>query len=108
MRATRRTGVDRADRVRDPALALGYDRAVARRTFPVWTPDQGTIRLDPEGDDKRLRYYLQEVLDQGLWRQFCRFPPAVVARLLPGLVIPSHTRKLIGIWIEEKTRARAA
>ena len=82
---------------------------MARRSKPivVWTPDFGTVELDP-ADQDRLRYFLQEILDLGLWKQFRRFPTAVIARLLPELHLPAPRRRLLGIWVEEKSRGHAA
>ena len=73
----------------------------------VWTPDFGTIELDPTVDHGRLLHVLQEILDQGLWKQFRRFPPDVIARLLPRLHLPAARRRLLGIWVEEKSRRQA-
>ena len=83
---------------------------MARRSGPivVWTPDFGTVELDPAGDQDRLRYFLQEILDLGLWKQFRRFPPELIARLLPRLDLPAPRRRLLGIWVEEKSRGQAA
>ena len=83
---------------------------MVRRRSPiiVWTPDFGTVELDPAGDQDRLLYFLQEILDQGLWKQFRRFPPELIAHLLPRLDLPVPRRRLLGIWIEEKSRRHAA
>jgi hypothetical protein len=77
--------------------------------FRVWTPDFGEVALDPASEnDPRLATFLQEVLDQGLWDQFRRFPLEVVERLLPRLDLPPARRRLLEIWIEEGQRKAAA
>ena len=84
--------------MRDNLLGVNVDAA----TFHVWTPDFGEVVLHPSrDDDQRLIYFLQEVLDLGLWGQLRRFPRDVVARLLPRLTLPSYRRRLLEIWIEE-------
>lgn len=72
------------------------------RPFEIWTPDYGNVVLNPRDADERLAYFLQEVLDLGLWGQLRKFPVAIVARLLPRMSVPSNRRRLLEIWIEEK------
>ncbi|HKY38088.1 MAG TPA: hypothetical protein VJN18_19230 [Polyangiaceae bacterium] len=79
-----------------------------KATLRVWTPDYGKVVLKLDRDDERTLYFLQETLDLGLWAQLRRFPPDVVARLLPRLTLSPHRRKLLEIWIEEKTAAATA
>lgn len=71
----------------------------ARRT-KLWTPDFGRVEVDPDDAD-RVRYFLQEILDLGLWEQFRQFPIEVVRSSLTTLVLPPYRRRLIEIWIEE-------
>ena len=72
--------------------------------IPVWTWDVGRRPVDPEGTTEALVPLLQTILEGGLWRQFRKFPPATLVRLLPHLDVPPNTRRLIEIWIEEAPR----
>lgn len=87
-----------------------YRTCVGRsKTFVIWTPDYGKVTLDlAKDDDTRLAYFLQEVLDQGLWGQFRQFPPDLIARLKPRLVLAPARRRLVELWIEEGQRKKAA
>jgi hypothetical protein len=49
----------------------------------------------------------ESVLLGALWRQFERFPPDTVERVLPLLTLPMQTRRFVEIWIEEN-RGKAA
>lgn len=54
-----------------------------------------------DGDPLLVEQVLQTVLDGGLWNQFRKFPTDVIKRLLPRLLLPSNTRAVLEIWIEE-------
>lgn len=68
----------------------------------VWTWDFGRVSLDLDLDPpQRIDYYLQAILDGGLWRQFRKFPAEIVAASLPRLKLAPQTRRLVEIWLEE-------
>jgi hypothetical protein len=73
-------------------------------SIPVWTWDVSRRAVDLEGTTEALVPLLQTILEGGLWKQFRKFPPATLARLLPHLEVPPNTRRLIEIWIEETPR----
>ena len=57
------------------------------------------VDLAPENT---VREILQEVIESGFWLELDKFPTDVIARHLPGLVVPPSTRRLLEIWIEER------
>ena len=76
------------------------------RRLRIWTWDCGQRLIDLD-DDEQVARALETVLEGGLWKQFRRFPRRTVARVLPRLRVPDHTRRLLELWIEE-TPGRAA
>jgi hypothetical protein len=77
------------------------------RTARIWTWDVGSRDIDLDGDPRLLVPILETILEGGLWRQFRKFPPDAIARLLPHLQVPPHMRRLLEIWIEEGPRRAA-
>jgi hypothetical protein len=77
---------------------------VARRVN-IWTWDRGKRAVDMDGPPELLQPILETILDGGLWEELEKFPPAVVARLLPGLRISRNIRRLVEIWIETRRSA---
>lgn len=73
----------------------------------VWTWDVGERELDVDTDPRRVTSVLQTILEGGLWAELRKFPTDIVARLLPSLHIPPHTRRLLELWIEETRQAEA-
>jgi hypothetical protein len=80
---------------------------VARRRIRIWTWDAGERLIDPGGDPRRLAPVVQTILDGGLWRQFRRFPADTLARVLPYVDVPPHTRRLLRMWIDHAPRRAA-
>jgi hypothetical protein len=78
------------------------------KTFSVWTPDFGKVRLRTHGEDSRALRFLEEVLEQGLWSEFRQFPIEVLERLLPQLTLTPSRRRLLEIWIEEAPNRAAS
>jgi hypothetical protein len=74
------------------------------RIVSIWTWDAGARPVDMDGEPALLMPILEAILDGGLWRQFEKFPPDVVARLLPRLSVSPATRRFLEIWIEEASR----
>ncbi len=73
------------------------------RRFRVFTCDRGRRWVDVDRDSpERLASILQEIIESGFWRELDRFPADALARALPRLILPRHTRRLIEIWIEER------
>lgn len=66
----------------------------------IWTWDRGEREIDL-ADTALVTQVLQTVLEGGLWKELRKFPPVAVERALPSLRIPSHTRRLLELWIEE-------
>jgi len=60
-----------------------------------------------DGPEELLAPILETVLEGALWREFEKFPPDTVARLLPHVNVPKNVRRLVEIWIEEKGRPAA-
>lgn len=58
-----------------------------------------------DGPSELLVPILETVLNGALWRELKKFPPDTLARLLPHLDIPPNIRRLVEIWVEEKSRA---
>lgn len=87
--------------------ACYLNRVPRARRIRLWTPDFGTVEVAAD-DSERVRYFLQEILDLGLWEQFRKFPVDVVRSNLTKLVLPSYRRRLIEIWIEENSVRPAA
>ena len=73
----------------------------------IWTWDRGTRKLDLDGPPELLGPILETVLNGALWRELKKFPPDVLARLLPRLSVAPNVRRLVEIWIEEKRRSAA-
>jgi hypothetical protein len=71
------------------------------RTVRIWTWDVGDRPVDMDGDRRLLTPILETILEGGLWKQFRKFPPDVIERLLPDLNVPPETRRLLEIWVEE-------
>lgn len=77
-----------------------------RRTIDVFTCDRGHRELDLDGAPAHvIDSTLQEVVESGFWRELDKFPADVIARALPHLSLPSHTRRLLEIWIEERAES---
>jgi hypothetical protein len=79
---------------------------VARRVR-VWTWDRGNRALDMDGPAELLVPVLETVLNGALWRELPKFPLDTLARLLPRLDVAPNLRRLLEIWIEEKSRPAA-
>ncbi|HEX3479140.1 MAG TPA: hypothetical protein VHT91_29150 [Kofleriaceae bacterium] len=77
------------------------------RTVPVWTWDAGEREIDLDTRPQALVPVLETILEGGLWNQFRKFPAETLARLLPYLRVPSHTRRLIELWIDEAPTRKA-
>lgn len=73
----------------------------------IWTWDGGKREIDL-ADSARVAQVLQTVLEGGLWKELRKFPKDAIARALPALRIPSHTRRLLELWIEEANAAEPA
>ena len=71
------------------------------RAVLVWTWDVGERTVDLDAPTETLVPILETILEGGLWNQFRKFPPDALIRLLPHLHIPSNTRRLIELWIQE-------
>jgi hypothetical protein len=71
------------------------------RAASVWTWDVGEREIDLDTRPEALVPVLETILEGGLWNQFRKFPPDTLARLLPYLNVPSNTRRLIELWIDE-------
>jgi len=71
------------------------------RAVPVWTWDVGEREIDLDARPEALVPVLETILEGGLWNQFRKFAPDTLARLLPYLHVPSNTRRLIELWIDE-------
>ena len=71
------------------------------RMVPVWTWDVGERDVDLNARPETLVPILETILEGGLWNQFRKFPADTLARLLPYLRVPSNTRRLIELWIDE-------
>jgi hypothetical protein len=71
------------------------------RLVRIWTWDVGERPVDMDGDRRLLTPILETILEGGLWKQFRKFPPDVIERLLPSLNVPRETRRLLEIWVEE-------
>ncbi len=80
-------------------LRVSYDRRVV--SVPIWTWDGGEREVDL-ADSALVTQVLQTVLEGGLWKELRKFPKDAIARALPALRIPSHTRRLLELWIEEE------
>jgi hypothetical protein len=57
-----------------------------------------------DGPPELLVPILETVLNGALWRELPKFPDDTLERLLPGLHVPPHLRRLVEIWLEEKRR----
>jgi hypothetical protein len=66
----------------------------------IGTWDAGERVLDAAAATGLLVPVLETILEGGLWKQFRRFPPDTLARLLPHLTLSPSTRRLIELWIE--------
>lgn len=74
------------------------------RRFRVFTCDRGRRWLDVDrAPPATVGWILQEVVDSGFWRELDKFPTDVIAEHLHRLVLPPHTRRLLEIWIEERS-----
>jgi hypothetical protein len=73
----------------------------------IWTWDRGARPVDMEGPAVLLVPILETVLTGGLWRELAKFPPPTLTRLLPLIDVPPNIRRLVEIWIEEKTSTAA-
>jgi hypothetical protein len=74
------------------------------RRFQVFTCDRGRRLLDVDrAPETTTRWILQEVVESGFWRELDKFPTDVIALHLPYLVLSPHTRRLLEIWIEERS-----
>jgi hypothetical protein len=71
------------------------------RVVSMWTWDVGDRPVDMDGERGLLTPILETVLEGGLWKQFRKFPPDVIERLLPSLNVSPETRRLLEIWVEE-------
>jgi hypothetical protein len=71
------------------------------RAVPVWTWDVGEREIDLDARPEALVPVLETILEGGLWNQFRKFPADTLVRLLPYLHVPSNTRRLIELWIDE-------
>lgn len=72
-------------------------------SFEVFTCDRGRRTYTVGVTSMHtLTEVLNEVLDSGFWREFCNFPPEVVAAALPELQLEWATRRLVEIWLEER------
>lgn len=60
-----------------------------------------------DGPVEVLAPILETVLNGALWRELKKFPPDTLTRLLPEVEAPSNIKRLVEIWIEEKTRPAA-
>lgn len=78
------------------------EAAVEPVAFEVFTCDRGLRTYRTSDPPHLLAQVLNEVLESGFWRQFCRFPPQVVAAALPQLQLEWATRRLVEIWLEER------
>lgn len=78
------------------------------RPVPIWTWDVGEREIDLDARSEVLVPVLETILEGGLWNQFRKFPPETLARLLPVLQIPSNTRRLIELWIQEAPKRAQA
>ena len=79
------------------------------RRFRTFTCDRGRRWVDVDRDPpERLASILQEIIESGFWRELDRFPVDSLARALPRLSLPGHTRRLIEIWIEERGEGNRA
>jgi hypothetical protein len=74
----------------------------------IWTWDRGSRLVDMDGPPELVVPILETVLNGALWRELKKFPVDTLARLLPRLDVPSNIRRLVEIWIEEKTGRTAA
>ena len=79
-----------------------------RRVVKVWTWDRGLRPLDMDGEPELLAPILETVLEGPLWNELEKFPPDTVERLLPRVTIPKNIRRLVEIWIEERTAAASS
>lgn len=77
------------------------------RSVEIWTWDCGRRMVDMDGPPNYLLPILETVLDGGLRRQFEKFPPDVVERLLPRLQTHPQTRRLVEVGLEEHARPAA-
>lgn len=80
---------------------------LVRRRVRIWTWDCGSRPVDMDGPPELLVPILETILEGGLWRQFEKFPPDTLERLLPAIDVPPNIRRLVEIWIEEKRRPAA-
>jgi hypothetical protein len=74
------------------------------RTIRIWTWDAGHREIDPDDEPRRLVPVLETILEGGLWGELRKFPRDAVARLLPYLHVPAHTRRFLEIWVEATPR----
>lgn len=63
--------------------------------------------LDMDGPPELLVPILETVLNGALWREFEKVPVDTVARLLPRLEVAPNIRRLLEIWVEEKSQPAA-
>ena len=77
------------------------------RPLTVWTWDVGERQIDLDAATETLVPVLETILEGGLWNQFRKFPIDTLGRLLPHLHVPSNTRRLIELWIQEAPQGRA-
>jgi hypothetical protein len=81
-----------------------YASPVARRVT-IWTWDKGSRPVDMDGPPELLVPILETVLTGALWRELEKFPTDTLARLLPQVTVPRNIRRLVEIWIEERSPA---
>lgn len=77
------------------------------RAVPVWTWGTGERTIDLDARPEALVPVLETILEGGLWNQFRKFPAETLARLPPHLHVPSHTRRLIELWMDEAPTRQA-
>lgn len=63
--------------------------------------------MDLDGDPSVVAPVLETVLQGCLWEELEKFPPDVVARLLPRVSVPRNIRRLVEIWVEERQQPAA-
>jgi hypothetical protein len=68
---------------------------------------RGNRAVDMDGPTELLAPILETVLNGALWRELEKFPPETLKRLLPRVDVPPNIRRLVEIWIEEKSRPAA-
>lgn len=77
------------------------------RRVKIWTWDRGRRVVDMDGPAELLAPILETVLVGGLWDEMAKFPPDVLTSLLPRLQVPRNLRRLVEIYVEEKSRPAA-